>query len=155
MFGRDSEREQMHMRAPGVIKTTLCSLLVAIVGVPIAEPAVAQDAASATTIFHQLNDASIAIYQEAKRRFLSDADPVVIAGFSSILIRQHGAEKRVGQTPAPYDLLKTVDHVPRSLWAALSPAIAGLDREAAWRGGVPELRPPVAPAPGAAQKKGL
>jgi hypothetical protein len=143
------------MRAPGVIKTTLCFLLVAIAVLPTAEPAVAQDAASATTIFRQLNDTSIAIYQDAKRRFLGDADPVVIAGFSSVLIRQHGAEKRVGQTPAPYDLLKTVDHVPRSLWAALRPAIAGLDREEAWRARLAELRPRVAAALGAVKQAGL
>lgn len=143
------------MRTHGVITTTLWFLLAAVAALPITEPAVAQDATPATTIFRQLNDASIVIYQDAKRRFLADADPVVIAGFSSVLIRQRGAEKRVGQTPAPYDLLKTVDHVPRSLWAALDPAIAGLDREDAWRARLVELRPRVAAALGAVKGAGL
>jgi hypothetical protein len=138
------------MRTPGISKTAACLLLVVM-----AWPAAAQDAASATQIFRRLNDTSIAIYRDAKRRLLGEADPVVIAGFDSVLIRQHGAEKRVGRTPPPYDLLKTIDHVPRSLWAALRPAIAGLDPEAAWRTNLTELRPRVAAALGTIKQAGL
>ena len=43
----------------------LAIALVAMAGLPMAEPARAEDAASATAIFRQLNDTSIAIYQEA------------------------------------------------------------------------------------------
>jgi len=143
------------MRTPGIIKSIAGFGLVAIAGLPMAWPAAAQDAASATPIFRQLNDTSIAIYRDAKRRLLGVADPVVIAGFDAVLIRQHGAEKRVGRTPAPYDLLKTIDHVPRSLWAALRPAIAGLDPEAAWRTKLTELRPRVAAALGTIKEAGL
>jgi hypothetical protein len=143
------------MRTPGASKTAACLLLVAIADLPMAWPAAAQDAASATLIFRQLNDASIAIYRDAKRRLLGEADPVVIAGFDSVLIRQHGAEKRVGQTPPAYALLKTIGHVPRSLWAALYPGVAGLDPEAAWRTKLAELRPHVAAALAAVKEAGL
>jgi hypothetical protein len=104
-------------------------------------PAAAGDPATSADPFLQLNDAAIAIYQQAKSRYLAAADPVVIAGPSSILIRQHGTVRRVGAIPAAYHLLKTVDHVPRSLWAALRPAIDGLDRDETWRNELTALRP--------------
>jgi hypothetical protein len=104
-------------------------------------PAAAGDPATSADPFLQLNDASIAIYQQAKSRYLAAAGPVVIAGLSSILIRQHGTVRRVGAIPAAYHLLKTVDHVPRSLWAALRPAIDGLDRDETWRNELTALRP--------------
>jgi hypothetical protein len=138
------------MRAPGIIGTIAGLVLAAISG-----PAAAQDATSTTAVFRQLNDTAIAMYRDAKQRFLAEADPVVIAGFASVLIRQHGAERRVGQTPPPYDLLKTIDHVPRSLWAALRPAVAGLDREEAWRARLAELRPRAAAALGVINETGL
>jgi hypothetical protein len=138
------------MRTPVTIGT-IAGLALAVV----AGSAGAQETASPVAIFRQLNDTSIAIYQDAKRRFLGEADPVVIVGSASVLIRQHGAEKRVGQTPVAYDLLKTVDHVPRGLWAALRPALAGLDPEEAWRARLGELRPRVAAALGAIKKAGL
>jgi hypothetical protein len=136
-------------------RTAACLLLVAIGDLAMARPAAAEDAASPTLIFRQLNDTSIAIYQDAKRRFLGQAEPVVIAGFDSVLIRQHGAEKRVGQIPAAYALLKTIDHVPRSLWAALDPAVEGLDPEAAWRKHLTDIRPRVAAALDAIKGAGL
>jgi hypothetical protein len=104
-------------------------------------PAAAGDLATSSDAFVQLNDTAIAIYQQAKGRYLAAADPVVIAGPSSILIRQHGTVRRVGAIPAAYHLLKTVDHVPRSLWAALRPAIDGLDRDETWRSELTALRP--------------
>ena len=140
----------MHMRLFAIFKAIAPLVFIALAGA-----AAAQDASSPIAIFRQLNDASIQVYQDAKRRLLGGADPVVIAGFASVLIRQHGTERRVGQTPAAYDLLKTVDHVPRSLWAALYPAIAGFDPEAAWRAKLAELRPRVAAALGAVKEAGL
>ena len=106
-------------------------------------PATAGDPATSPDPFRQLNDTAIAIYQQAKGRYLTAADPVVIVGAGSILIRQHGTVRRVGAIPAAYHLLKTVDHVPRSLWAALRPAIDGLDRDEAWRNELTALRPRV------------
>lgn len=104
-------------------------------------PAIAADPAASSDPFHQLNDAAIAIYQQAKSHYLAAADPVVIVGAGSILIRQHGTVRRVGAIPPVYHLLKTVDHVPRSLWAALRPAIDGLDRDETWRSELTALRP--------------
>jgi hypothetical protein len=104
-------------------------------------PAAAGDLATSSDAFVQLNDTAIAIYQQAKSRYLAAVDLVVIVGASSILIRQHGAVRRVGAIPPVYHLLKTVDHVPRSLWAALRPAIDGLDRDETWRSELIALRP--------------
>jgi hypothetical protein len=138
------------MKTPGISKTAACLLLVAIADLAMVRAAAAQDA-----IFRQLNDAAIAIYQDAKQRFLGEADPVVIAGSSSVLIRRHGAEQRVGQIPDSYALLKTIDHVPRSLWAAVEPAVEGLDPEAAWRKHLTDFRPRVAAALNAITGAGL
>ncbi len=118
-------------------------------------PATADDLATSVDPFHQLNDAAITIYQQAKSRYLAAADPVVIAGASSILIRQHGTIQRVGAIPAAYHLLKTVDHVPRSLWAALRPAIDGLDRDETWRNELTGLRPRIEAVLEALPKAGL
>jgi hypothetical protein len=101
----------------------------------------AQDAAPpVATTFRQLNDTAVTIYQDAKRHFLQHADPVVIAGSGAIIIRHNGAEKRVGEIPAAYTLLKTIDHVPRSIWAALRPAVEGVDPDDSWRGKLAGLR---------------
>src|SRR5207302_2041511 len=102
-----------------------------------------------------LNDMAIAIYQDAKHRFLDQADPVIIAGFDGVLIRHHGAARRVGQPPPATQLLKTIDHAPRSLWAAIRPAGEGLDREEAWRGQLSELRPRITAALEAMPRAGL
>jgi hypothetical protein len=118
-------------------------------------PAAADDLAASADPFSQLNGTAIAIYQQAKSRYLAVADPVVIAGPSSILIRQHGTVRRVGAIPAAYHLLKTVDHVPRSLWAALRPAIDGLDRDETWRSELTALRPRVEAVLQALPKAGL
>ena len=134
----------------GIIETSVCLLLLALTG-----PAAAQDPASEMPAFRQLNDTAIAIYQDAKRRFLDQADPVIVAGFDTILIRHRGTARQVGQTPAPYHLLKTIDHVPRSLWAAVRPANDGLDREEAWRGKLTELRPRIATVLDAMPRAGL
>ena len=138
------------MSRAAIIETSACLLLLALAG-----PAIAQDPASVAESFRQLNDTAIAIYQDAKNRFLSEADPVVIAGFDSVLIRHHGTAKRVAQTPAVYQLLKTIDHVPRSLWAAMRPATEGLDREAAWRGKLTGLRSGIATVLDAMPQAGL
>jgi hypothetical protein len=106
----------------------------------LAAPCAAQDQASDAAL-RQLNDTAIAIYQDAKQRFLAAADPVVIVGGGSILIRHRGSERRVAQIPAMYEVLKTVGHVPRSIWAALRPALDGLDPDAAWRAKLARLRP--------------
>jgi hypothetical protein len=120
-------------------------------------PATAGDLPASADPFRQLNDTAIAIYQQAKSRYLAAADPVVIVGASSILIRQHGTVRRVGAIPAAYHLLKTVDHVPRSrsLWAALRPVIDGLDRDETWRTEITALRPRVEAVLEALPKAGL
>jgi len=118
-------------------------------------PAAAGDLPDSSDPFRQLNDTAITIYQQAKSRYLAAADPVVIVGPSSVLIRQHGTVRRVGAIPPAYHLLKTVDHVPRSLWAALRPAIDGLDRDETWRGELTALRPRVEAVLEALPKAGL
>jgi hypothetical protein len=118
-------------------------------------PATAADPTISSDPFRQLNDTAIAIYQQAKSRYLAAADPVVIAGPSSVLIRQHGTVHRVGAIPAAYHLLKTVDHVPRSLWAALRPTIDGLDRDETWRSELTALRPRIEAVLEALPKAGL
>jgi hypothetical protein len=115
----------------------------------------AQDSAPAATSFRQMNDTAISIYQDAKRRFLAQADPVVIAGGASVLIRHHGGERRVGQTPDAYHVLKAIGHVPRSIWAALSPALEDLDREEEWRTKLTQLRNGVETALRALPQTGL
>jgi hypothetical protein len=111
-----------------------------LVALAIASPAAAQVATSTEEAFRQLNDMAIAIYRDAKDRFVSQADPVVIAGFDSIVIRHRGVEQVVAHLPAAYNLLKTIGHVPRSLWAAVRPAIEGLDPDNSWRGKLTGLR---------------
>jgi hypothetical protein len=138
------------MTRAGTIETGVCLLLLMLAG-----PAAAQDPASVAPAFRLLNDAAIAIYQDAKNRFLDQADPIVIAGFDAVLIRHHGTARQVGQTPSANRLLKTIDHVPRSLWAALRPASEGLDREEAWRGRLAELRPRIAAVLDALPQAGL
>src|SRR5258707_17190 len=65
------------------------------------------------------------------------------------------ATRRVGQPPPANQLLKTIDHAPRSLWAALRPASDGLDREDSWRGKLAELRPRIATVLEALPQAGL
>src|SRR5947209_15099087 len=89
------------MRNTGIIATG-AALLVAALPVPGA----AQDADAALAIFGRLNDESISIYQDAKRRFLAAADPVIIVGPNSVLIRHGGGNQRVGKIPPAYQLLK-------------------------------------------------
>src|ERR1700686_3821980 len=71
-------------------------------------PAAAGDLPDSSDPFRQLNDTAITIYQQAKSRYLAAADPVVIVGASSILIRQHGAVRGGGALPPPVHFLKTV-----------------------------------------------
>jgi hypothetical protein len=114
--------------------------LAVLVALAAAAPAAAQVANPTEEAFRQLNDTAISIYRDAKDRFVSQADPVVIAGFDSIIIRHHGAEQVVGRIPTAYNPLKTIGHVPRSLWAAVRPAIEGLDTDNSWRGKLTGLR---------------
>ncbi len=134
------------MRKTGIV----CLLLLGLAG-----PAAGQEPASVMPAFRQLNDTAIAIYQDAKKRFLDQADPIVIAGFDAVMIRHHGTARRVGQTPPANQLLKTIDHVPRSLWAAMRPASEGFDREEAWRGKLTEIRPRIATVLDALPRAGL
>ena len=112
----------------------LCTIGAAALG-----PAAAQSTSPAET-FRRLNDTNSAIYQATKRRYLAAQDPVVIVGFNSIVIRYHGTVRQVGQIPEEYNILKAVGHTPRSLWAALAPAIADLDPEQTWRKQITEQR---------------
>jgi hypothetical protein len=82
----------------------------------------------------------MAIYRDAKQRFLGATGPVVIAG-GSVQIAHKGAITRCCEVPDSYDVLKTVGHVPRSIWAAMRPAIEGLDPEQTWRQHLTGLRP--------------
>lgn len=121
----------------------------------LAGPAAAQDAAPAAASFRELNDTAISIYQDAKSRFLAHADPVVIASGGSVLIKHRGGERRVGPTPPAYHVLKTVGHVPRSIWAAMDPALEGLDPKEEWRAKLVQLRSGVAAAQRALPQAGL
>ena len=84
----------------------------------------AGDQAAALDVFRALNDNTSAVYQDAKRRFLAAADPVLLVGYDSgsfdgVLVRHGGETTHLGLTPPAYHVLKAVDHVPRTLWAAL------------------------------------
>jgi hypothetical protein len=112
-----------------------------IVALTMSGPVVGQTTEPPADAFQRLNNTAITIYQDAKRRYLAAADPVVIVGRDSVLIRQNGDIRRIGYLPPDYQLLKAVGHVPRSVWAALRPAIDGLDPDQSWRQKLAELRP--------------
>ena len=119
-----------------------------------AAPAMA-DAQATPDAFQQLNDDAIGVYRDAKERFHAAADPVVIVGFEDVMIRHRGQTRRVGQIPPAYQILKANGHAPRSIWAALRPAVDGLDPDATWRGKLTELRPRIAAARAALPVAGL
>ena len=96
----------------------------------------------------------MAIYRDAKQRFLGATGPVVIAG-GSVQIAHKGAITRCCEVPDSYDVLKTVGHVPRSIWAAMRPAIEGLDPEQTWRQHLTGLRPLAEAALAALPQAGL
>ena len=113
------------------------------------------DAQAVADPFVQLNEDGIAIYREAKDRFHAAADPVVIVGFADVMIRQRGQTRRVGQIPPAYQILKASGHGPRSIWAAMRPAVEGLDPDATWRGKLEGLRPRLQAARAALPTAGL
>lgn len=119
-----------------------------------APPALA-DAQVAVDPFQRLNDDGIAVYRAAKDRFRAAADPVVIVGFEDVLIRQRGQTRRVGHIPPAYQILKASGHAPRTIWAALRPAVEGLDPDATWRGKLTDLRPRIDAARAALPSAGL
>lgn len=122
---------------------------------PMAGRAAAQEQPVPADAFRRLNDTAIAIYRDAKNRFLAASGPVVIARLGSVVIRQNDRQTRVGQMPPGYHLLKAIGHAPRSLWAALRPAIEGLDPHQSWRGKLTELRPEIATMLAALPESGL
>jgi hypothetical protein len=105
--------------------------------------------------FKMLNEGAAATYRSTKQRFLAATEPVVIVGFGSVLIRHHGAVRRCGEIPDSCQVMKAVGHVPRSIWAALRPAIEGLDPEQAWRARLTELRAHAKTALGVLPQAGL
>jgi hypothetical protein len=120
----------------------------------------AGDQAAALDVFRALNDNTSAVYQDAKRRFLAAADPVLLVGYDSgsfdgVLVRHGGETTHLGLTPPAYHVLKAVGHVPRTLWAALRPATEGLDPDATWHAKLAELRPHVVAAQAALPDAGL
>jgi hypothetical protein len=117
-------------------------------------PAAAQES-DAGDPFRQLNDSAIAIYRDTKDRYLAGADPIVIAGLDGVVLRDQGSVRRVGRIPPAYHLLKAVGHAPRSLWAALRPAVEGLDKDERWRSVLAGLRPQIAAVLDALPKSGL
>lgn len=134
-------------------RTGLC-LALALAGAARADQPAPPDA------FQLLNDNASAIYQTTKQRFLAAADPVVMVGydsgaFDSVLIRHNGQTRHLGQTPPAYHVLKTVGHVPRSIWAALRPVAEGLDPDGTWRAQLTELRPHVVAVQAALAGAGL
>ena len=126
-----------------------------IVALSMSSPVVSQTTEPSADAFRRLNDTAVTIYQDAKRRYLAAADPVVIAGFDSVLIRQNGSIRRLGYIPPSYHVLKAVGHVPRSLWASLRPAIDGLDPDQTWRQKLADLRPLAVVALAALPQSGL
>jgi hypothetical protein len=113
------------------------------------------DSQAVTSPFVALNDAGIAVYRDAKQRFLAIADPVLIVGFEDVMVRHRGQIRRMGHLPPAYHVLKSSGHAVRSVWAAMRPAVEGLDPEAAWRGKLTALRPLVAAARAALPQAGL
>jgi hypothetical protein len=114
----------------------------------------AQDQA-ALRAFEALNESAVATYRDAKRRFLAATEPVVIVGFDAVLIRQRGKVRRCGEIPPGYHVMKAVGHVPRSVWAALRPAVEGHDPGQAWRARLAELRDHAEAALGVLPRAGL
>jgi len=66
--------------------------------------ALAQDTATLKT-FETLNASTMAIYRDAKQRFLGATGPVVIAG-GSVQIAHKGAITRCCEVPDSYDVLR-------------------------------------------------
>jgi hypothetical protein len=126
-----------------------------IVALVMSGPVAGQTTEPPADAFQRLNDTAITLYQDAKHRYLAAADPVVIVGRDSVLIRQNGEIHRVEYIPPNYQLLKAVGHVPRSVWAVLRPAIDGLDPDQAWRQKLTELRPLAASVLAALPPSGL
>jgi hypothetical protein len=126
-----------------------------IVAVVMSGPVVGQTTEPPADAFQRLNDTAITLYQDAKHRYLAAADPVVIVGRDSVLIRQNGDIRRIGYLPPDYQLLKAVGHVPRSVWATLRPTIDGLDPDHTWRQKLAELRPLAASVLAALPQSGL
>ena len=120
-----------------------------------AAPPAGADAQAVTSPFVALNDAGIAVYRDAKQRFLAIADPVLIVGFEDVMVRHRGQTQRMGHVPPAYHVLKSSGHAVRSVWAAMRPAVEGLDPEAAWRGKLAALRPLVEAARAALPQAGL
>jgi len=81
-------------------------LLLALTG-----PAAAQDPASVVPAFRQLNEAAIAIYQDAKNRFLDQATLSSSPAFDGILIRHHRTE---GGSARPSRQSAAENHRPRT-----------------------------------------
>jgi hypothetical protein len=135
-------------------RTARAACMALALGVILAPPLLA-DAQPAANSFQQLNDTGIGIYHDAKDRFHAAADPVVIVGFEDVMIRHHGQTRRVGHIPPAYQILKASGHAPRSIWAALRPAVEGLDPDATWRGKLQELRPRIVAARAALPSAGL
>ncbi|MFO1040101.1 MAG: hypothetical protein U1E45_24930 [Geminicoccaceae bacterium] len=118
------------------------AVVAAWVALALAGPARA-DSLTLADPFVALNDATIAIYRDAKTRFHAIADPVVIVGFDDVMVRHAGVTRRLGHIPLAYEQLKAAGHAVRSTWAALRPAIEGLDPEATWRSKTLDLRPKI------------
>ena len=113
-----------------------------------AAPARAQDP------FRALNDATIAIHNAAKDAYLAAADPLIVATPATVTVRYKGEIRAVARIPPAYHILKSIGHAPRAVWAAVRPAVDGMDPGQAWRARLGSLRGPVAAAraavPGAA-----
>jgi hypothetical protein len=90
--------------------------------------------------FALANQVAAEIYGKAKDKFITQVDPLILAVNGELILIRAGQESRQNFVPATYDVMKAVGHVPRSIWAALRPAIDGLDPQAEWRGQLHALR---------------
>ena len=133
----------------GLIPYALALSLAAMPGLTLA------DAQPVTDPFQQLDEVASAIYRDAKDRFHAAAGPVVIVGFEDVMIRHRGQTRRVGHIPPAYQILKAGGHTPRTVWAALLPAMEGIDPDATWRGKLERLRPHIQAARAALPGAGL
>jgi hypothetical protein len=90
--------------------------------------------------FAKANQVASEVYGKAKEKYLTQVDPLILAVNGDIILIRGGQERSFNFVPDSYEVMKAVGHVPRSIWAALRPAIDGFDPKEDWRGEVRALR---------------
>jgi len=90
--------------------------------------------------FALANKVASEVYGKAKEKYVTQVDPLILVVNGDIILRRGGQERSFNFVPDSYEVMKAVGHMPRSLWAALRPAIDGFDPQEDWRSLVRALR---------------